>query len=55
LTDAERGRPRLLVCGVARRLLTGDWPCVFSSDADEAFDGLIIADAKARGIGTHTL
>ena len=28
-------------------MLTGDWPCVFSSDADEAFDGLIIADAKA--------
>jgi hypothetical protein len=28
-------------------LLTGNWPCVFSSDADEAFDGLIIADAKA--------
>ena len=46
-SDTERGRPRLLVCGVARRLLTGDWPCVFSSDACEAFDGLIIGDAKA--------
>ena len=46
-SDTERGRPRLLVCGVARRLLAGDWPCVFSSDACEAFDGLIIGDAKA--------
>jgi hypothetical protein len=47
LTDAERGRPRLIACGVGRRLLQGDWPCIFSSDADEAFDGLIIADVKA--------
>ena len=47
LSDTERDRPRLLVYGVARRLLTGYWPCAFSWDPGEAFDGMIIGDAKA--------
>jgi Thaumarchaeal output domain 1 len=47
LSDTERDRPRLLVYGVARRLLTGYWPCAFSWDTGEAFDGMIIGDAKA--------
>lgn len=41
--------PLLLVCGVARRLFEGHWPCRFSFEANERFDGLIIADAAAAG------
>ena len=43
----QLSEPLLLAFGLPPQLVGGEWPCRFSFEAGDAFDGLIIADAAA--------
>jgi Thaumarchaeal output domain 1 len=45
----------LLAFGLPPGFIGGDWPCRFSFEAGDAFDGLIIADAAAAGEAARLL
>lgn len=53
--DNRLGEPVLLAVGLPRRLVGGDWPCRFSFEAGEQFDGLIVADAAAASDAARLL
>lgn len=47
LAEDQSSELLLLVCGAPGRLFDGNWPCRFSFEIGEAFDGLVIVDPAA--------